>query len=155
MTNCEYCGHTAVLEGDGILEERGYVCTAHCNQETHECPYDGETLKVTGAGKLTCNKCHRVFDLNVNLKEGDPLFDQYEILEVFNQCEKLEDFDPFFEKDGFVMLASIARVYKDHTDQLKRKDVRIQWRHTPFEGMGLLGKTAEWQDAYSTVEGEG
>jgi hypothetical protein len=91
----------------------------------------------------------------VNLKEGDPLFDQYEILEVFNQCEKLEDFDPLFEKDGFVMLASIARVYKDHTDQLKRKDIRIQWRHTPFEGMELLGKTAEWKDAYNTVEGEG
>jgi uncharacterized Zn finger protein (UPF0148 family) len=155
MTNCEYCGHLAKLEGDGIHEERGWVCTAHCNQETHECPYDGETLKVTGAGEFTCPNCERVFDLNMNLKEGDPLFDQYEILEVFNECEKLEDFDPLFEKDGFVMLASIARAYIDHTDQLKRKDVRIQWRHTPFEGVELLGKTAEWQDAYSTEESEG
>jgi hypothetical protein len=155
MTNCEYCGNLAKLEGDGIHEERGWVCTAHCNQETHDCPYDGETLKVTGAGRLTCPECERVFDEALEVVEGDPLFHLDELYGVFEACEKQESNDPFFEKDGFVMLASIARVYKDHTDQLKRKDVRIQWRHTPFEGMELLGKTAEWQDIYSTVEGEG
>jgi hypothetical protein len=98
MTNCEYCGHTAVLEGDLLSRE--------------------------------------------------------ELLQVFNDCDEAGNTDPFFQKNGLIMLASIARAYKDHTDQLKRKDVRIQWRHEPFEGMEFLGKTAEWQDAYSTEEDE-
>ena len=155
MTNCEYCGHPAILEGDGIHEEKGWVCTAHCNQETHDCPYDGDTLKVTGVGELTCNKCHRVFDENLKVKEGNARLSGRELHRVFQACIDEQDCDPFFEWDGFTMLASIAEIIKDHSDHFKRKDVRIQWRHKPEPHMELLGKTAEWQEVYNTVESEG
>jgi hypothetical protein len=155
MTNCKHCGNKAVLEGDGIHEERGYVCTAHCNQETHDCPYDGERLDVSGAGEFTCPSCWRVFDENLKVKKGDPLFSKDELLRLFGYCDMCNSLDPFFEQDGFTMLASIAKAFRDCTDDFKHKDVRIQWRHEPFEGMELLGKTAEWEDIYSTAEGEG
>lgn len=156
MTNCEYCGHPAVLEGDGIYEEQGWVCTAHCNQDRHDCPYDGVTLKVSGAGELTCDKCDRVFDENLNVLRGKKRLSGRELFRVFQACVDEQDCDPFFNWDGFTMLASIVEIIKDHGHRgdFKRKDVRIQWRHEPFEGMELLGKTAQWVDAYSTVEGE-
>jgi hypothetical protein len=94
-----------------------------------------------------------VFDENIKLKKGDLLFSRDELLRLFGYCDMCNSLDPFFEQDGLTMLASIAKVYKDYTDQFKRKDIRTQWRHEPFEGMELLGKTAKWQDVYSTMEG--
>ena len=143
MTNCKYCGHPAVLEGDGIHEERGWVCTAHCNQDIHDCPYDDTALKVTGVNELTCGTCGRIYDKQGILKIGDPLLSEDEMLSVFKSCDASDSLDPFFELDGVHALASIARIINQKTGELDRRiPFNAHFRHeslydTFFDALGV------------------